>query len=134
MPCLSVTRLLTRLSLLEKNWRIKMSTRANIVLKDESGKLIFYRHSDGYPEGTMPILEKFLNRVKSGELRNNIMQSAGHLIQMGRDEMLECFKNEIPAYYSWKVGFIEPTTSIHGDVEYIYTIDLDKNTIKVKAA
>lgn len=111
-----------------------MSTRANIVLKDESGKLIFYRHSDGYPEGTMPILEKFLNRVKSGELRNNIMQSAGHLIQMGRDEMLECFKNEIPAYYSWKVGFIEPTTSIHGDVEYIYTIDLDKNTIKVKAA
>lgn len=42
--------------------------------------------------------------------------------------------NSIPQYSNgldsvicpkdWKVGAIEPTTGIHGDIDYLYTIDL----------
>ena len=60
-----------------------MSTRASIIIKDEDEKLIFYRHSDGYPTGTMPTLNKFLELVKSGKIRDNVGQSAGWLIILG---------------------------------------------------
>ena len=127
-----------------------MSTRANVIIKDESDKLYFYRHSDGCPEGTMPSLNIFLNWIKEGKIGNNISQSAGWLIILGAIEY-----NTIPKYkiektkyssygdiesirkgesdgMSWKVGAYEPTTCIHGDIEYLYTIDLIKKEIEVK--
>jgi len=109
-----------------------MSTRANIVIKSGREKLIFYRHSDGYPEGTLPLLEKFLAEIKAGNIRDNVGQSAGWLIEYGRREMMECFDGKTPEYYQWKVGFIEPTTCIHGDIEFLYTIDLNKKKITVR--
>lgn len=60
-----------------------MSTRANIVIKDRHDKLFFYRHSDGYPEGTLPTLNKFIDWVKSGKIRDNVSQAAGWLIILG---------------------------------------------------
>lgn len=114
-----------------------MSTRANIVIKDADSKLIFYKHSDGYPEGTLPLLETFLNRVKDGTYRDNVSQSAGNLILIGYDDFFKSGDNNLDISmrksYSWKCGSIEPTTCIHGDIEYLYTIDLVKKTIKVKA-
>lgn len=106
-----------------------MSTRANIIVKDSSGdELIFYRHSDGYPEGAMPTLEKFINAVKAGQIRDNVGQAAGWLIVFGGMEDGHDPKTS-PAM-SWKVGTIEPTTQMHGDIAYLYVVDLDKKTIK----
>lgn len=105
-----------------------MSTRANIIVKDGSDELIFYRHSDGYPEGAMPTLEKFLDMIKSGQLRDNVGQAAGWLIILGREEYGEARLTDSLGY-SWKVGAIEPTTGIHGDIEFLYVIDLTKKTI-----
>lgn len=107
-----------------------MSTRANIIIKDGEDKLFFYRHSDGYPEGTLPTLEKFLAWVKAGKIRDNVSQASGWLIIIGAME----YETRIPECEKctpddWKVGAYEPTTGIHGDVEYIYTIDLEKRTI-----
>lgn len=120
-----------------------MSTRANIIIKDEDEELWFYRHSDGYPETTMPTLQKFLEFVTSGKIRDNVTQSAGWLIIIGADEYkhyhisepLEGMQKEEwdgkiptnPVY--WKVGAYEPTTGRHSDIEYLYTIDLVKKTI-----
>jgi hypothetical protein len=109
-----------------------MSTRCNIVIKEGKDKLIFYKHSDGYPEGTLPLLNEFLDGVKSGKFRDNVVQSAGHLILLGAKNMALDFGGTIPAGYQWKVGSIEPTTCIHGDIQYLYTIDLVKKTIKTK--
>jgi hypothetical protein len=100
-----------------------MSTRANIIITDGEDKLYFYRHSDGYPEGTMPTLEKFLAMVKNGQIRDNTCQSAGWLIMIGYDE----YKEYQP---DWKVGAYEPTTGIHGDIEYLYVVDLVKKNIR----
>ncbi|MFZ9002331.1 MAG: hypothetical protein ACO20H_13575 [Bacteriovoracaceae bacterium] len=108
-----------------------MSTRANIKVVDGYDELWFYRHSDGYPEGAMPTLEKFLDLVKSGKIRDNVVQACGHLIVLGRQEYLEqdLLRSE---YMNWKVGAIEPTTEQHGDIEYFYTIDLVKKTITIE--
>lgn len=129
-----------------------MSTRANIILKEGNEKLFFYRHSDGYPKGTLPTLEKFLNWIKEGKVRTDLQQASGWLIVLGAIEY-----NAIPKYKvvvehkynrdwedtdidsiepptDWKVGAYEPTTGLHGDIEYLYTIDLEKKEIKVQEA
>ena len=112
-----------------------MSTRANIKMVEGKSTLWFYRHSDGYPEGAMPLLEKFMDLIKEGKIRNNISQSSGWLIMLGAEEYgqdLEKMRKGEDKYSGWKVGSIEPTTGQHGDIEFLYTIDLVKETIKVK--
>lgn len=128
-----------------------MSTRCNIIIKDEHDQLFFYHHSDGYPEGVMPTLKKFLALVKKGKIRDNVGQAAGWLIMLGAmeyqtvedklfpehkklsyerddDKIDKLIKDFSPA--DWKVGAYEPSTGIHGDIEWLYTIDLEKKTIK----
>jgi hypothetical protein len=63
-----------------------MSTRANIIIKDKYGQLIFYRHSDGYPEGALPTLKKLMSWVKDGKIRDNVDQASGWLILIGAEE------------------------------------------------
>ena len=108
-----------------------MSTRANIVVTDSYGDTLwFYRHSDGYPEGTMPTLDEFMKRVVTGELRSNASQAAGWLIIIGHEEYQEV-RDKYPSINGWKVGAYEPTTGQHGDIEFLYTIDLKDKTIEM---
>ena len=111
-----------------------MSTRANIILKDKYQKLWFYRHADGYPEGAMPTLEKFIKLLKEDRIRDNVSQASGWLVMLGAEEYNQSVENlqNSDNYNSWKVGAIEPTTEIHGDTEFLYTIDLETKTIKTE--
>jgi len=116
-----------------------MSTRANIKIKDHYNELWFYRHSDGYPEGTMPTLEKFLQWVKDGKIRDNVGQASGWLVLIGAMEYNEVYSEnrlktmeELFKPVNWKVGAYEPTTGQHGDIDFLYTIDLVKKTITTK--
>lgn len=119
-----------------------MSTRANIVIRSNSygrmRQLWFYRHSDGYPEGTLPTLSKFLHWIDTGCIRNNLSQACGRLILIGNDEYtknqlgvyagtVQDHRNSIKAnvHNTWKVGAYEPTTCQHMDIEYLYRIDID---------
>lgn len=107
-----------------------MSTRCNIVVKDSKGfreHLIFYRHCDGYPEGVLPLLTKFMTWVKEGKLRNNPEQSAGWLIVLGHQE----YEILPEPSKDWQVGSIEPATQIHSDIEYLYVCDLSLLTIDI---
>lgn len=113
-----------------------MSTRANIIIKDGNEKLYFYRHSDGYPSVTGESLKRFLQWLKERRIRDNIQQAAGWLIVLGQDEE-GYHKRHAPSpdgYDGWKVGAYEPTTGIHGDVEFIYEIDLTTKKIKTYRA
>lgn len=107
-----------------------MSTRANIIIKDSHTELWFYRHSDGYPEGVMPTLKKFIDLIKKGTLRDDAMQSAGWLIIFGHNEYK--VPDEPSVKNDWKVGAYEPTTGQHGDIEWLYTVDVEKMTIEKK--
>ena len=75
-------------------------TRANVIVKKGDRELIFYRHYDGYPEG------------------------------LGED-LKQCFVPD-PTYTLFNIieyCNLEITDSIHGDIEYLYTIDLDKGRL-----
>jgi len=110
-----------------------MSTRANIVITDGTDKLWFYRHSDGYPTGTMPTLNKFLDLVKTKKIRNDVTQASGWLILIGAEEYKTKKVDDLEeGDCDWKVGAYEPTTGEHGDIQYLYTIHLTNKTITVK--
>ena len=105
-----------------------MSTRCNITVSEGKDTLWFYRHSDGYPEGAMPTLDKFMQAVADGKIRTNISQASGWLVWFGSQE----YGSKEPSHEGfdgWKVGSIEPTTGEHGDIEYLYKIDLDNLTV-----
>jgi len=124
-----------------------MSTRCQVIIKDNHNELWFYRHSDGYPEGTMPTLEKFLNYVKEGIIRDNVEQAGGWLILFGAMEYgintefvkgkwvdtpktLDELFTPKGGISGWKCGAFEPSVpQEHGDIRYLYTIDLVKKTI-----
>lgn len=117
-----------------------MSTRCNVLIKDQYGvTLYFYRHSDGYPDCAGEDLKAFVNDYKNQSMRRDTMQSAGWLIVRGHFEYKtdqddgkpgskpsECGKSY---GYGWKVGAYEPTSKLHADVEYVYVIDLEKQTL-----
>ena len=73
-----------------------MSTRANVIVKKGDRELIFYRHCDGYPSGLGEDLEKSIVSDPTFTLFNIIE---------------DCD--------------LELTDSIHGDIEYLYILDLD---------
>lgn len=110
-----------------------MSTRANIIIKDGDDKLIFYRHSDGYPEGVAATLNEFIQLVRDGKIRSNVSQAAGWLIALGQEEYETSLKNirsaDPSSYSNWKMGAYEPTTEIHGDIQFLYEIDLEQKTL-----
>ena len=115
-----------------------MGTRANIVLKSgDETPLWFYRQSDGYPEGALPTLLTFMDWLKSGRIRDCIGQAAGWLVILGHAEYAgrdygpkQLEPANPPNGFCWKVGSIEPTNwGQHGDIEFLYTIDMDKGTL-----
>jgi hypothetical protein len=125
-----------------------MSTRCNVIIKDEDDQLIFYRHSDGYPDGALPTLKKFMQWVADGLIRSNVEQASGWLILIGADEYGDAtdykssptrtYRKEhildpdpIDAGSGWKCGAYEPSIDIHGDIEFLYTLDLKQITIQV---
>ena len=126
-----------------------MSTRAMVIIKDQYRSLYFYRHSDGYPSGTLPTLEKFLNYVKEGKIRDNVSQAAGWLILIGAEEYDKYWDNSfsegvakqktkskeevLNPIKDWKCGAYEPCSSNDTSfIDYVYTIDLCKKIIEVK--
>lgn len=111
-----------------------MSTRAQILVKDSFGsELLFYQHSDGYPDGVLPTLYKFIDKVKAGKIRNNTEQAAGWLIVLSREELLKQNPdNDQCNIYGWKASYIEPSTCIHGDIEWFYIVDLGLKDIQYK--
>ena len=89
-----------------------MSTRCNIIVKDDENKVYLYHHHDGYPSGVgVDLLKKFYKRFKDG-----------NYIYM-EDVVNELIKDKNDDEYEY-------TTGLHGDIEYVYEIDTSARTIK----
>ena len=108
-----------------------MGTRANIIIIDSfEDKVIFYRHSDGYPSRTLFPLITFMKWIRDGKLRDNTSQSAGWLVILGYNEYSAGFDiDNNPS--DWKVGAFEPTSQLSADTEFEYTLDLKNRTITI---
>ena len=128
-----------------------MSTRANILIKDGNDKQWFYRHSDGYPSSTAENLKIFIGWLNDGLIRRNVGQGASWLIILGNNDTNDMIsrmrkegsksakhenfgggKHPYKGSGGWKVGSYEITTEQHGDIEYLYTIDMKKKTVKIQ--
>lgn len=134
-----------------------MSTRSNIKVIDDytdesddspwKQPIWFYRHSDGYPEGALPLIKTFCEWVSQGRIRDNASQASGWLILLGAKEYDEewvstptglnrakkatLFEPANNDFSGWKCGAIEPTHGEHGDIEFLYTIDLGNQLLTI---
>lgn len=104
-----------------------MSTRCNIILREEYGRSIYlYHHHDGYPSGVGSLLLGWL-RDKSRLGCWDAEHFATELVRVGipytgRDwrtgEEQECIDDE----YECSVG-------LHGDIEFLYVIDCSREKL-----
>lgn len=97
-----------------------MSTRCNVVIKGNKD-VILYRHMDGYPEITGKELKSITKQARN----------EGH----DADWVLNTLKNIMRKDYKGvERRRYEDTDSIHGDIDYLYTItsDLKVQTKKVQ--
>ena len=109
-----------------------MSTRCNVVVKDEHGQeLWFYRHGDGYPESVLPSLQPLIDKVNDGTLRGNLVQFSGWIIKQGIDEYKELLEKH-PEMYGWKVGATSPQPNNTGTLSTCIPLNLGRNPTQSK--
>lgn len=90
-----------------------MSTRCHLIVKDnKNDERYVYHHCDGYLEGVGKEIKEFTNSVYTP-------------IEFTSDEFCKQIEN-------WDDSYEYEDSGIHGDEEYIYTIDInfDLKTIK----
>lgn len=89
-----------------------MSTRCNIVIKETEGKFFqLYHHCDGYPDGVGLELEDYIKQMSPTCLTHG-------------EEFVEFLCNEDDEY-----EYEGPGVFLHGDIEYLYIIDLSEGTL-----
>jgi len=99
-----------------------MSTRCQVIVCDGYDEIWFYHHWNGYPSAMGPKLEAFLDKIKTGLIRDNAEQSCGWLV---RDNLCD-------ATNGWKASDFEPCAPrMHGDIEWLYRIHVAAKTIKM---
>lgn len=132
-------------SLRNKKEGITMSTRCNVIIKDDYDKIFFVRYCDGDPIGVLPSLKKFMLWIQNGNIRNNAIQAAGWLILIGAKEYENVYvgggnwkkketitepyeinnKTEgLLSNYGWQCGAYDIVPALTKNIEYIYTLDL----------
>lgn len=90
-----------------------MSTRCNIKIIDKDCEVILYHHHDGYPAGVgADLFDKFNAKLKDKNCYLSAEDIANSLIKDPKDDE-----------YEW-------TSDIHGDIEYLYEIDLVKRELR----
>ena len=125
-----------------------MSTRCQIGVNGND--CLIYKHSDGYPGGEHGVLEVLAPAARTfADKRGNdpeyalaqIMRAFARKDEERRKEMLAYYEEEDTENelgYNMAETYKEPrmtgwgiTTSIHGDIEYFYWIDLEKRVIEI---
>ena len=92
-----------------------MSTRCNVVIKTADKAVQLYRHGDGFPEYTgenlKTLTSQYMKEVSATE------RTVDGLVKFITEH------DEDDAYE------VEGSVGLHFDIEYLYVIDLDANTL-----
>ena len=106
-----------------------MSTRAQIKCKNSEDNIYIYKHSDGYPKGVLPVLEKFVHDF----VKERGDDEPYFLAQLIRHFAIADYKREkndhsspygTSGFLGWGLDCKE-----HGDIEYLYEVDLKTGEI-----
>lgn len=100
-----------------------MSTRAHIVI--EGHPVMIYKHSDGYPEGVLPVLSDIVLRFSEKRGIDDEYLAA----QIVRAFAFDDADNHTGSTYDPRESMLGwgLDTSLHGDEEYIYLIKSNGN-------
>lgn len=112
-----------------------MSTRSQIKLKNSTNNIHIYKHSDGYPEGVLPVLVPFVKdfMAERGYEEDYILaQIVRRFAVVQHYENLK-FREKYPQlkgssdyeFLGWGLDCEK-----HGDIQYLYEID-EKGAIYV---
>ena len=98
-----------------------------------------YRHCDGYPESVLPALAPILSELRKNKDKDN---SHDNIFVQSRLERIADLKKSA-AYVAAKIEDIEEetinektyrpfefTTDIHGDIEWLYTLNVDTTELE----
>ncbi len=115
-----------------------MATRCNVVVKNNVGETsIVYRHCDGYPESVLPALEPILSKIKTTpkDFQWNAHEYGGLKITNLRPILVahDIVKIEESYFIGNNQRTYRPfefTTDIHGDIEYLYTLNADTGELE----
>lgn len=121
-----------------------MGTRSNIQFRSNGERYQIYKHWDGYPSGTIPELQQFL---KWNEGRNDdisycvgnyfLFMKMLHAMNVRSTEhnkdILAMFKDPISDdLLHTGFGIVEVTNKV--TEEWLYIVDLDKQTIQIEGS
>jgi hypothetical protein len=130
MPETNKRKYKRRFKFSEKNEKgDEMSTRCNIGIYEEKEEklenpdVILYKHSDGYPEGTLPLLKKFMENPKNDRNRYDYEYQSAWLLHTLINQGIE--DSITFGYETIHVGY-GICKEIHGDIEYYYAIYPDR--------
>lgn len=119
-----------------------MSTRCNIGIYEAGDSPInkpyalLYKHSDGYPDGIIPVLQPFCERFRDGRGLEDTEYLAAWLLFEFMAEHREWEKDFAKKHGKSAIdgmsfcGFgICGDRQLHGDIDYYYRVDPDKITV-----
>lgn len=113
-----------------------MTTRCSITIKEGKRRYRIYRHSDGYPEGVLSDLKILLSKSSRGAMLGftDSEYLLANFIFYAKLSSYERYKGtRYFTQYGWECnyGVCSPDCE-HGDLDYKYTIDADKGSIKIE--
>jgi poly-D-alanine transfer protein DltD len=110
-----------------------MSTRCQIKVEGE--KVLFYKHSDGYPDGVLPTLEDIVAKFKAAR---GFFDGAYLLARIGQRFMNDSQAHHTAIRKAWVAQGMKVSTQddfdvtgygydtvIHSDIKYLYTVKKD---------
>ncbi len=109
-----------------------MSTRAQIMVK--GSPVLVYRHSDGYPQGVhgvLDFLQGFVSRFVKERGNDPEYFLAQYLRHLAIHEETQARENQKDSRYWPSNRFLGHGLDcvIHGDIEFLYVIDLSNGSI-----
>lgn len=113
-----------------------MSTRSQIKLKNSTDNIHIYKHSDGYPEGVLPVLVPFVKDFMENRGYDECYLLAQIIRRFAIVQHLEDIAfdlkhpnlpktNHMYSFLGWGLDCEK-----HGDIQYLYEID-EKGNIYV---
>lgn len=114
-----------------------MSTRGQIKVK--GSEILIYKHSDSYPSEVMPTLEKVMKQFI--QERGNqpdyalaqIMRAFARRDEERRQELLAEGGEFASIYENHRMTGWGLDTVRHGDIEYLYLVDLELGVIVINS-
>jgi hypothetical protein len=114
-----------------------MSTRAQIKVR--GSEIMIYKHSDGYPSEVIPTLQKVMKQflIERGNEPDyalaQIMRAFARRDEKRRVERLKKDDNFSQYYKEHRMTGWGLDTIRHGDIEFLYIVDLEVGVIVINA-